>query len=280
MKRVRPQSERGYSTSFRHLELQMGAQSSLRIHLNRPQIHNAFNEELIQEMTVAFKNVSESHPTARSVVLTGNGPSFSAGADLNWMKKMAAYTQEDNEKDSHQLFDMFHAIKKCPVPVIARVNGHAFGGGSGIIAACDIALAMSSAQFGFTEVKLGLIPAVISPFVMEKIGKSNCSRYFLTGEKFSADEARRIGLVSAVYTSPELLDEAVDNVVKEISLAGPNAVRICKDLISNVSHMSLDEPSTKNFVAKEIAKARVSVEGQEGLGSFLNKTKPGWITKK
>eukprot|EP01119_Soliformovum_irregulare_P013561 TRINITY_DN3625_c0_g1_i5.p1 TRINITY_DN3625_c0_g1~~TRINITY_DN3625_c0_g1_i5.p1 ORF type:complete len:206 (+),score=11.87 TRINITY_DN3625_c0_g1_i5:387-1004(+) len=167
---------RWYSNSFEHLEIAMGSQSALQIKLNRPQIHNAFNEVLIQEMTEAFRSVPKSHPLARSVVLTGNGPSFSAGADLNWMKKMASYSQEDNERDSHQLFDMFHAIKACPLPVIARVNGHAFGGGSGIIAACDMAFALNTAQFGFTEVKLGLIPAVISPFVMEKIGRANCSR--------------------------------------------------------------------------------------------------------
>jgi methylglutaconyl-CoA hydratase len=248
-------------------------QNCVTVTINRPEIHNAFNEELIAELTQTFKTIGELFPQCRSVVLTGAGSSFSAGADLNWMKKMASYTKEQNEQDSHQLFDMFHAIRQCIVPVIARTNGSAFGGGSGLVAACDFAFALSRAKFGFTEVKLGLLPAVISPFVMEKIGAGNCSRYFLTGEKFDAVEARRIGLVQQVFETEQDMDEEITRVTREIQLAYPGAVKNCKKLIQTVASMDINDPKTKIFVASEIAKARVGKEGQAGLAAFLSKTK-------
>jgi len=249
--------------------------------LNRPDTHNAFNEVVISEITHAFTSLKHAPSQYRAVVLTGNGKSFSAGADLNWMKKMATYTQDENEKDSHKLFDMFNAIYSCPAPVIGRINGNAIGGGSGLVAACDFAFSDSKASFGFTEVKLGLIPAVISPFVMMKIGKGNCSRYFLTGEKFGADEALRLGLIQGRHDSVEQLDQTIDKLLKEIKANSPAAVRSCKQLINNVYH-NLGTPKSeglsdlKEQLTSEIARIRVSKEGQEGLSAFLEKRKPSW----
>lgn len=262
--------------------------------LNRPDLHNAFNEEVIAELTHAFKSISAqvaahtaAHPVAdasfaipRAVVLAGNGPSFSAGADLNWMAKMAQYTEEENRVDSLALYDMFHSIHACPLPVIARVNGAALGGGSGLVAACDFALALESAKLGFTEVGLGLIPAVISRFCIDKIGAVHASRYFLTGERFDAKEAHRIGLVSAVYPTVEELDAAVDKVTNVIAGNSPAAVRAAKQLVKDVTqskNLTLDKEETKGFLTKAIAGIRVSEEGQAGLKAFLNKKKAPWV---
>lgn len=255
------------------------------VSLNRPDTHNAFNELVIGEITDAFRTIQRdaAQEKFRAVVLTGNGKSFSAGADLNWMKKMASYTQKENELDSHKLFDMFNSIYACPMPVIGRINGNAIGGGSGLVSACDFAFSVNKAVFGFTEVKLGLIPAVISPFVMMKIGKGNCSRYFLTGERFYATEATRLGLIQGSFETVEELDKAVDSVLTEIKANSPAAMRSCKQLINNVYH-SLGSPKkgeglsdVKEQLASEIARIRVSKEGQEGLSAFLEKRKPSWI---
>jgi methylglutaconyl-CoA hydratase len=209
--------------------------------------------------------------------IKANGSSFSAGADLNWMKKMHKYTKEQNEEDSHRLFEMFYAIRNCRLPVIGRINGAALGGGSGLVACCDVALALSGAKFGFTEVKLGLIPAVISPFVLEKMGGANCSRYFLTGQRFDAAEARRVGLVQAHFESVEALDTEIDRITTEIGSSGPAAVERCKQLLRKVQHMNVDDPTTKLYVAEQIAVTRVSPEAQDGLGAFLNKQSPPWV---
>jgi len=241
--------------------------------MNRPDVSNAFNEELIAELTQAFKNLD---PSCRAIILTGAGKQFSAGADLNWMKKMASYTEEQNQEDSYLLFDMVNAIKRAPVPTIAKVNGAALGGGAGLVAACDISLGLSRGVFGFTEVKLGLLPAVISGFVMEKIGVNNANRYFLTGERFSAAEAVRIGLLNQHFETEAELDSEVNKVITEIVQSGPVAVRKAKALIARVKEMDLAEPSTKTFVCNQIASIRVSPEGQEGLSAFLQKRKPGW----
>ncbi len=209
-------------------------------------------------------------------MFSGEGKSFSAGADLSWMKKMATYSHEQNKEDSLQLFDLFLSLRQCPVPVIARVNGAAVGGGAGLVAASDIAVALESAQFGFTEVKLGLIPAVISPFVIEKIGRGNASRYFLTGERFGALEAVQNGLVHEVVATEELLNARVEKMAADIVSNSPAAVARCKKLIQAVGSMSYNDPSTRLFVAGEIAGIRVSAEGQEGLSAFFEKRKPKW----
>jgi methylglutaconyl-CoA hydratase len=270
-------STRKYTSgTYKSISLTEGEHSSLYITLTRPSIHNAFDENLIRELTDAFVKVPSKY---RSVVLTGAGQSFSAGADLNWMQKMTNYTKEENEHDAHLLFDMFHSIRSCRAPVIARVNGNAFGGGAGLLASCDISFAVSTALFGFTEVKLGLIPAVISPFVMEKIGKGNASRLFLTGERFSGETALLVGLVHELFKEEKEMDLAVTKALKEIETAGPRAVEKCKILIQSVATMSLADPNTKKFVASQIAEARVSEEGQNGLKAFLTKQKPEWLKK-
>jgi len=262
-------------------------QQSLWITLERPDVHNAFNEILIAELTDIFNSIREKKLKSlfstslstqiRSVILTGSGASFSAGADLSWMKSMVNYSEKENEEDSRKLFDMFHSIRLCPLPVIARVNGAALGGGSGLVASCDMAFALRTAKFGFTEVKLGLIPAVISPFVMEKIGLSNCSRFFLTGEKFSSEEAKRIGLIQDYFENEQQMNEFLQNICKEITTSGPCAVSLCKDLLQSVSNMSYNESSTKTYVASQIAKIRISSEGQFGLNAFFNRKKPEWF---
>ncbi len=260
---------------------------SVVVTIDRTEVHNAFNEVLIEELTKTFHSVPSAYPHSRSVILTGSGTSFSAGADLNWMKKMVlddaccntrqvTYTKEENERDSQQLFDMVHSIRTCPIPVIARVTGSAFGGGAGLIAACDMAFATTTAKFAFTEVKLGLVPAVISPFVMEKIGKANCSRFFLTGERFSADDAKRIGLLQDHFPTEKELDDAVDKICTEIASNGPTAVKICKQLIQTVASMDVLNPTTKAYVTGVIAGVRISQEGQAGLNAFLKKEKPAW----
>eukprot|EP01102_Stenamoeba_stenopodia_P009493 TRINITY_DN2802_c0_g1_i1.p1 TRINITY_DN2802_c0_g1~~TRINITY_DN2802_c0_g1_i1.p1 ORF type:complete len:361 (-),score=99.58 TRINITY_DN2802_c0_g1_i1:163-1206(-) len=252
--------------------------------LNRPDLHNSFNEVVIKEITDAFTSIakqvnnnssSNSSAPPRAVVLTGNGASFSAGADLNWMKKMASYTEEENHRDSLALFEMVEAVRYCPLPVIGRVNGAALGGGSGLVAACDIAIATENATFGFTEVKLGLVPAVISRFVIDRIGQRGAARYFLTGERFDAKEAQRIGLVQNHLPSLDAVDQEVNRLIEEFGKNSPAAVKISKELIEKVSSFP-SAASTKSHVASVIAKVRVSPEGQEGLSSFLQKRKPSW----
>jgi len=271
---------RGLAT-FQHLLIEP-KQSSLRITLNRPDLHNSFNEEVIDELRKAFHAVDPK--TTRSVVLTGAGPSFSAGADLNYMKKMGSYTHEQNQEDAFRLFDMFKSIRSCPVPVIARVNGACMGGGVGLVSACDMAFAVKTAKFAFTEVSLGLVPAVISRFVMDKIGRAQASRYFLTAERFEAQKAKEIGLVHEVVETEAQLDEAVQETVDRIAKNGPNAVQATKALIDQVAHWSEYAASAgkqgpdalKQHLAGVIAAARVSPEGQEGLKSFFEKRKATW----
>jgi len=232
-------------------------------------------EEVIAEITHCFKNID---PTCRAVVLTGAGKQFSAGADLNWMKKMASYTEKENEQDSHLLFDMIDSIKRSPVPTIAKINGAALGGGAGIVSACDISISIDRAIFGFTEVKLGLLPGVISGFVLEKIG-AHANRYFLTGERFSAAEACRIGLINKHFETNAEVDAEVEKLIAEILKAGPSAVQKTKALISEVKKRDLKDPGTKTYVCEQIAKIRVSPEGQEGLTAFLSKRKPTWVNE-
>jgi len=245
----------------------------VRITMNRPDIHNAFDELLIEELTSAFRAVDPE--TTRAVVLTGAGQSFSAGADLNWMKKMAKYTREQNLQDSQRLFDMVNAVHKCPVPVVGRVNGSAFGGGTGLVAACDIAFAVSSAKFGLTEASLGLIPAVIAKSVMDKIGKANCARFFVTAERFPAQTAKQIGLINEVVDNEAALDALVTETTDKISRNSPQAVRKCKEIIESVARLSLEQ--CRELTTHAIAEVRVSKEGQEGLSAFLERRPPAWL---
>jgi methylglutaconyl-CoA hydratase len=246
------------------------------ISLNRPEIHNAFDDRLIVDLTQTLESAG-ADASIRIVVLTGSGKSFSAGADLNWMKRMAAFTEEENYHDAMALGELMLTLNRLPKPTIARVNGPAYGGGVGLIACCDIAIAVDDAQFALSEVKLGLIPAVISPYVVAAIGEKNARRYFLTGERFSAADAVDIGLLNASVAASEL-DQSVQTMVDLLLVAGPVAQTEAKDLIASVAH----RPPTDSVVAdtaERIAHVRISPEGQEGLSAFLEKRPPRWIKK-
>jgi methylglutaconyl-CoA hydratase len=233
----------------------------LRITLARPEVRNAFDAALIGELAEAFVDVGR----ARAVVLAGDGKSFSAGADVEWMRTSADLSYEENLADANALRQMLEAIDRCPAPVVARVQGHALGGGCGLVACSDVVVAAPDAQFAFSEVKLGIIPAVISPFALGKIGAAAARRYFVTGERFDAEAALRIGLVHEVAAD---LDAAVDRVVGELLSAGPTAARWAKRLVQERP----DGPET----ARWIAERRTSAEGQEGLRAFLEKRPASW----
>jgi methylglutaconyl-CoA hydratase len=240
--------------------------------LNRPEVHNAFNEVMIAELTAVFRNIPEDDQV-RVVVLTGNGKSFSAGADLNWMKKMINYSYEENLEDSIKLAELFDLMYSLPKPVIARVNGAAIGGGTGLVAVCDIAIAAESAKFSLSEVKLGLVPACISPYVIRKVGEGRCREFFLTGERLLAKRAMELGLVNQVVPIEEL-DKAVEEKAFQLISSGPKAIAMCKELLKNVPGMDFDK--AKTYTADMIARMRIGGEGQEGMSAFLEKRKPKW----
>jgi methylglutaconyl-CoA hydratase len=233
----------------------------LHITLARPEVRNAFDAALIAELAEAFVDVGR----ARAVILRGDGPSFCAGADVDWMRSSAELDYDDNLADANALRAMLEAVDRCPAPVVAAVQGHALGGGAGLVACVDVAIAHERAVFGFSEVKLGIIPAVISPFALAKIGASAARRYFVTGERFDAPTALRIGLVHAVAAD---LDEALGRVLVELRTAGPRAMRAAKRLV-------LDRPDGAE-TARRIAERRTSDEGQEGLRAFLERRDPSW----
>ena len=233
----------------------------LRVAMARPERRNAFDAALIDELAAAFADVGD----VRAVVLSGDGPSFSAGADVEWMRSSVDLSFDENVAEALRLRSMLDAIDSCPAPVVGRVQGHALGGGCGLVACCDIAIAEPTVQFAFSEVKLGIVPAVISPFALAKIGPGAARRYFVTGERFSAAEALRIGLIHAVADD---LDDAVERVVAELLSSGPTAARAAKDLAR--------APRSAEETAARIAEHRTSPEGQEGLRAFLEKRSPTW----
>ena len=243
--------------------------------LNRPERHNAFDDVLIAELTEVLRSV-EAEDAIRVVVLSGSGRSFSAGADLNWMKRMAGYSKDENVRDAMGLGALMRTLAFLRKPTIARVQGAAYGGGVGLVACCDMAVALHTATFSLSEVKLGLIPAVISPYVVSAIGARAAKRYFLTGERFEAAEAWRLGLVHEMATSEGDLDEKVGTLVDLLLEASPAAQREAKDLIRAVA----DRPITSEVIqdtAERIARVRSSPEGREGVAAFLEKRKPSWI---
>ena len=249
------------------------AASVARVTLNRPDLHNAFNEVLIAEITQSFEELGQ-RDEVRAIILAGEGKSFCAGADVHWMKKMVGYSLEENIADAQSLARMLRTIHDCPKPVIAYVHGAALGGGTGVVAACDMAVALDSAIFGFTEARLGIIPAVISPYALHKIGAAHARRYFLTAERFTAADAHRIGLVSHVAADRAAADAWLEQIIKEIKSNGPQAVTAAKGLIDDA--LASTWPNVAGLTAKRIAERRVSDEGQEGLKSFLEKRKPKW----
>lgn len=245
------------------------------VRLNRPDVHNAFNEQMIQELHAAFTTLGKD-ASIRAIVLRGTGKSFCAGADLNWMRKMVNYTFTENVQDAHALAAMLRMIHDCPKPVIAAVHGAAFGGGVGLLAACDIVIATENGSFCLSEVKLGLLPAVISPFVLQKIGAGSARRYFLTAERFSAATALEIGLISEVVVDAETLDARIEALVDLIIGNGPEAVAQCKQLLSHLCNHDWNRAT--DITTKMIAERRASVEGQEGMHAFLEKRSPAWLS--
>ncbi len=246
--------------------------------LNRPAVHNALNDALIGEIERCFR-VLATNPGVRVVILTGAGRSFCAGADVNWMRAAAGYSDEENRADALNLVRMLEAVDSCPKPVVARVNGAALGGGAGLVAACDLAIASETARFAFSEVRLGIVPATISPFVIRRIGPGAARAHFLLGEQFDAAEARRIGLVFRA-APPNELDSEVDRIVQPLLAGGPAAQAAIKDLLRALTSGAVSPSGVAEYTAGVIAERRASSEGQEGLRAFLERRPPAWIPKR
>ncbi|TSE20831.1 Enoyl-CoA-hydratase [Tepidimonas alkaliphilus] len=242
--------------------------------LARPQLRNAFNDELIAALTAAFAELG-ARADVRVIVLAAEGPAFCAGADLNWMRRMADYGRDENLADAGRLAAMLRTIHACPKPTIARVHGDAYAGGVGLVAACDLAVAAETAGFCLSEVKLGLIPATIGPYVVRAMGARAARRYMLTAERFDAAEARRIGLVHEVVPAGQL-DERVGQLADQLAANGPQALAACKRLLDDVAEAALDDALVARTV-QAIADVRASAEGREGVQAFLNRRRPAWL---
>lgn len=255
-------------TTYTHVTVERSHQDRIAtLTMRRAEVHNAFNTQLVNDLQAAFTDLS-TDTRLHAVVLTGDGSSFSAGADLNMMKDSATFTPEQNLKDALRLADLFDTINTFPCPVVARVNGTAMGGGLGLLAVCDIVIAVEGARLAFSEVKLGIAPAVISPYVVRKIGETHARVLFVTGERFSATRAQEIGLVHIIATTEEL-DATVEKTVRELLSSGPQAIRACKALALNVVHM--DREMARKYTAETIATLRVGAEAQERLRAFLER---------
>jgi methylglutaconyl-CoA hydratase len=243
------------------------------IFLNRPNVHNAMNEQLMKELIQCFDQLI-TDTTTRIIIITGNGKSFCAGADLNWMKSMVHYSLDENIKDSNLLLELYDKIYHCPKPVIAQINGHAFGGGLGLFAACDIAIALPNCKFAFSEAKLGIIPSVISTYIARRINSlSNMRRLFITGERFTSEEALRIGLIDFIETE-EKIDELIEKYISILRSSGPKAIEEIKKLIDSYEKLQIED--YKKHTVEKISELRVSDEGQEGINAFLEKRKSKW----
>jgi methylglutaconyl-CoA hydratase len=256
---------------FRTIRVERGGRVG-RVWLDRPDVRNAFNAFMIAELREGLRTLA-SDDEVRVVVLSGRGPAFCAGADLAWMRDVARFSREENLRETRDLADCLHDLYALPKPTVARVNGPAIGGGTGFLAACDIAVASTEARFGLSEVKIGVVPAAISPYVLRRIGESRARQYFLTGERFDARRAEAIGLVNAAV-GPDELDAKVEGIVSSLLSSGPEALAKAKELITRVPGMSLEE--AKRYTAEMIASLRTSAEAQEGMAAFLEKRKPKW----
>lgn len=242
------------------------------ITLNRPEVHNAMNEKLMKELTYCFKKLNDDDST-KIIILTGKGKSFSAGADLNWMKSMVNYSKEENIQDSKLLSDLYETIYKSRKPVIGHINGHAFGGGIGLISVCDITFAPPDKKFAFSEVKLGIIPSVISTYIVRRIGLSNMRRLFITGERFNSQYAKEIGLIDYIVPEDKINDE-INNNIEILKTSGPNAINEIKKIVNQ--YEILDIKKYKEHTINKISELRISKEGQEGINAFLEKRKTKW----
>jgi methylglutaconyl-CoA hydratase len=250
-----------------------------RVTLTRPEVHNAVDASLIAELRAAFATLArEPAGRLRGVVLSGEGPSFCAGADVSWMRAALTLDHEANEQDAMAMAEMFEAIDTCPVPVIARVHGLALGGGMGLCAVSDLVIAESGTRFGFTETRLGILPAVIAPYVIARIGETHARALFPSGRRFDAVRAQRIGLVHEVVEGEAALDDAVDTAADDLLAAGPTAARAAKAIIREVR--GLPHGSSKWHTARVIARQRQTEEAQEGLRAFLEKRQPAWVPEK
>ena len=262
--------------SYQYLEIKSRDKGVVHLFLNRPEIHNAFDEVLIEELTHFFEH-AKGDRTVEMVVLGGNGRSFCAGADLNWMKKMVNYSPEENLADSRKLAKMLDTMNDFPKPLIARVNGAVMGGGVGLVSTCDYVIAVERAFFALSEVRLGILPAVISPFVIRKMGESAARASFLSGTRISSSKAQNFGLVHEVVATEEELDAAVAHQINELNLCGPRARLMAKDLIRNLTDKSKSHEELVEMACHLISEVRVSEEGQAGMNALLNKEKAPWV---
>ena len=259
--------------NLERIELQLDG-AVARVWLKRPEQRNAFDGRMVSELRKTLFDLG-TQDAVRVIVLGGRGPSFCAGADVEWMRSMAGFTRDENLREAQSLADLFFTVYNSPKPVVARVQGAALGGGSGLVAACDVAVAALGTQFGFTEVRLGIVPAVISPYVIAKIGESAARELFLTGERFEAVKAQEIGLLRAAVPEPDL-DPVVEGRVQALLQAGPRAAAEAKALIREVAWRRVED--VQRYTVERIAELRTSPEGQEGLRAFLEKRKPSWLS--
>ncbi len=261
--------------SFNTLKLTVDNNGLATVTMNRPEVHNAFNAEMIAELTQCFNQLN-SDKSVRTILLEAAGKSFSAGADINWMKGMVNASQEDNKKDSENLATLLRTINFCSKTTVAKVNGLAFGGGVGLICCCDIAIGEDNAKFGLTEAKLGLVAAVISPYVIDAIGMRKARRYLQTAEVFDAEQAHKMGILSECVDS-EKLDSKIDEIIKALTTTGTNAKEISKKLVMSVVGRTIpQQQKIDEYTTQVIAAVRVSDEGQKGLKAFLDKQTPDW----
>lgn len=261
--------------SFKTLTLSVDKTGLATVTMNRPEVHNAFNAEMIAELTQCYRQL-HADKTVRVILLQAAGKSFSAGADINWMKGMVNATQEENKQDSHKLAELLRTINFCSKTTVAKVNGLAFGGGVGLICCCDIAIAENNAKFGLTEAKLGLVAAVISPYVIDAIGMRKARRYLQTAEVFDAEQAHKLGIISELVDGDDLDDKAQE-IIKALLGTGPNAKEISKKLVMSVVGRTVaQQKKIDEYTTQVIAAVRVSDEGQKGLKAFLEKQKPDW----
>ena len=258
------------------LDIQRGGPGGAvaRVFLNRPEVRNAFNSEVIAELTAAFATLGADR-SVRAIVLGGHGKAFCAGGDLNWMRAMADYSWEQNRVDAQALADMLWTIYQCPQPVIGRLHGDCYAGGVGLAAVCDVLVAAEGMHFCLSEAKVGLLPATIGPYVVRALGEQASRRYFVTAERFSAAQAQAMGFVHACV-APEALDARVDEIVAALVANGPAAVKACKRLVQDLGGQPIT-PALREDTARRIADIRASDEGKEGVQSFLNKRKPNWL---
>ncbi len=257
------------------LKIERDSRGVVLVAFNRPEVHNAFDEATIRDVIAAFRDLGQDE-SVRVIILGAEGKSFCAGADLNWMHRASQYDYEKNREDAGELALMLNAIYACPKPVIARVQGNAFGGGVGVIAAADLAIGVVDSQFSLSEVKLGIIPAVISPYVIEAIGANNARRYFLTAERFSASEAYRIGLLNELAGNVDAMDEQIAAWCNALLANGPKAIESAKNLIQAVSQKPIEDELIEDTVER-IAQIRATPEAKEGIGAFLERRKPSWV---